>query len=195
MCGGPWWRSQPELVNQLLHGDWNICVTTYEMVIIVRLACSAFQSGKRLVRGLFWSRLQEKSSLKKKEWRYLMIDEAHRIKNENSLLSQVVRLFNSCNRLLITGTPLQNNLHELWALLNFLLPDIFASAEDFQRWFNISDASERDSIVKRLHKVQRLFPFSASLSYLWFCWSCLFAVCLGWSGFAPIFVAPVEDGR
>ena len=51
-----------------------------------------------------------------------MIDEAHRIKNENSVLSQIIRLYTTKCRLLITGTPLQNNLHELWALLNFLLP-------------------------------------------------------------------------
>ena len=40
------------------------------------------------------------------------------------------------NRLLLTGTPLQNNLKELWALLNFLLPDIFESSDDFESWFN-----------------------------------------------------------
>jgi hypothetical protein len=65
-----------------------------------------------------------------------VIDEAHRIKNENSILSQMVRLFDSQNRLLLTGTPLQNNLHELWALLNFLLPDIFGSDADFEAWFS-----------------------------------------------------------
>ena len=55
-------------------------------------------------------------------WEYMVIDEAHRIKNENSVLSQIIRLYTTKCRLLITGTPLQNNLHELWALLNFLLP-------------------------------------------------------------------------
>lgn len=44
-------------------------------------------------------------------------------------LSEIVREFRSTNRLLLTGTPLQNNLHELWALLNFLLPDVFNSSE------------------------------------------------------------------
>lgn len=44
-------------------------------------------------------------------------------------LSEIVREFKTTNRLLLTGTPLQNNLHELWALLNFLLPDVFNSSE------------------------------------------------------------------
>ena len=59
---------------------------------------------------------------------------AHRIKNENSVLSQIIRLYTTKCRLLITGTPLQNNLHELWALLNFLLPDVFGSAEVFEKF-------------------------------------------------------------
>ncbi|CAM9641628.1 unnamed protein product [Phaeothamnion confervicola] len=70
--------------------------------------------------------LKEQQHLRKVQWRYLMIDEAHRIKNENSSLSKVVRTMSTQFRLLITGTPLQNNLHELWALLNFLLPDVFS---------------------------------------------------------------------
>ena len=61
--------------------------------------------------------------------RYMVIDEAHRIKNEKSKLSEIVREFRTANRLLLTGTPLQNNLHELWALLNFLLPEVFTSSE------------------------------------------------------------------
>lgn len=59
----------------------------------------------------------------------MVIDEAHRIKNEKSKLSEIVREFRTANRLLLTGTPLQNNLHELWALLNFLLPEVFSSSE------------------------------------------------------------------
>lgn len=68
------------------------------------------------------------ASIRKLVWRYLIIDEAHRIKNEKSVLSTLVRLFTTHFRLLITGTPLQNDLHELWAMLNFLLPDIFGGA-------------------------------------------------------------------
>ena len=74
------------------------------------------------------------------------------------MLSQVLREFSSRNRLLITGTPLQNNLHELWALLNFLLPDIFADSATFDEWFS-SESSEEDKekVVKQLHTV--LSPF------------------------------------
>lgn len=71
--------------------------------------------------------MREKSTLRKFSWEYIIIDEAHRIKNVDSLLSQIIRTFVSRGRLLITGTPLQNNLQELWALLNFILPDVFSS--------------------------------------------------------------------
>ncbi|CCK72909.1 chromatin-remodeling ATPase ISW1 KNAG_0M00560 [Huiozyma naganishii CBS 8797] len=104
--------------------------------------------------------IREKASFRKFDWEYIMIDEAHRIKNEESMLSQVLREFTSRNRLLITGTPLQNNLHELWALLNFLLPDIFSESQDFDDWFSSessSDEKNQENIVKQLHTV--LQPF------------------------------------
>ena len=67
---------------------------------------------------------REKSVFKKFNWKYMVIDEAHRIKNEESRLSLTIREIKTAHRLLLTGTPLQNNLHELWALLNFLLPEV-----------------------------------------------------------------------
>ncbi|CAG8576411.1 3231_t:CDS:2, partial [Racocetra fulgida] len=95
-----------------------------------------------------------KAALKKFAFQYIIIDEAHRIKNENSMLSQIVRVFKSRNRLLITGTPLQNNLHELWALLNFLLPDVFSSSKDFDSWFN-SQGGNQDNLQAqdRAHRI------------------------------------------
>lgn len=52
------------------------------------------------------------------------------------MLSQVVRSLSTNFKLLLTGTPLQNNLHELWSLLNFILPGVFDSSEVFDRWFS-----------------------------------------------------------
>ncbi|KAG3108247.1 putative global transcription activator [Phytophthora idaei] len=99
----------------------------------------------------------EKSILQKIKWKYLLIDEAHRVKNENSKLSRVVREFKVEHRLLITGTPLQNNLHELWALLNFLLPDVFSDSEDFDAWFNVDEQEGQENVIKKLHTILRPF--------------------------------------
>ncbi|KAJ1326500.1 SMARC subfamily A member 5 [Microdochium nivale] len=121
------------LINErLIDQKFDVCITSYEMI------------------------LREKSHLKKFAWEYIIIDEAHRIKNEESSLAQVIRVFNSRNRLLITGTPLQNNLHELWALLNFLLPDVFGDAEAFDQWFSGQD-QDQETVVQQLHKVLRPF--------------------------------------
>ncbi|KAL6581881.1 ISWI chromatin-remodeling complex ATPase chr11 [Orobanche minor] len=117
----------------LVAGKFDVCVTSFEMAI------------------------KEKTALRRFSWRYIIIDEAHRIKNENSLLSKTMRLYSTNYRLLITGTPLQNNLHELWALLNFLLPEIFSSAETFDEWFQISGENDQQEVVQQLHKVLRPF--------------------------------------
>ncbi|KAG9144378.1 hypothetical protein Leryth_017508 [Lithospermum erythrorhizon] len=117
----------------LVPGKFDVCVTSFEMAI------------------------KEKNALRRFSWRYIIIDEAHRIKNENSLLSKTMRIYNTNYRLLITGTPLQNNLHELWALLNFLLPEIFSSAETFDEWFQISGENDQQEVVQQLHKVLRPF--------------------------------------
>eukprot|EP00879_Flechtneria_rotunda_P001459 GHRR01001613.1.p1 GENE.GHRR01001613.1~~GHRR01001613.1.p1 ORF type:complete len:1090 (+),score=452.35 GHRR01001613.1:198-3467(+) len=116
-------------------GAFDVCITSYEMVI------------------------KEKNHFKRFHWRYIIIDEAHRIKNENSMLSRVVRMLRTNYRLLITGTPLQNNLHELWALLNFLLPEVFSSSEKFEEWFSMGDGGKEKEaeVVQQLHKVLRPF--------------------------------------
>lgn len=114
---------------------FDVCVTTFEMC------------------------LKEKNALCKFAWRYLVIDEAHRIKNESSQFSTVVRMLDTEHRLLLTGTPLQNNLHELWALLNFLLPDVFASSQEFDDWFNldVDDDEAKKQMISQLHKILRPF--------------------------------------
>ena len=77
---------------------FDVCITTYEVVI------------------------SEKAALSKLTWRYLIIDEGHVIKNSESLISQSVRRVHFAHALLLTGTPLQNNLHELWSLLKYVPP-------------------------------------------------------------------------
>ena len=107
----------------------------------------------------FEASMIEKTALSKFNYEYLIIDEAHRLKNDKAKFSKVVRQFNSKHRLLLTGTPLQNNLHELWSLLNFLMPNIFDDSEEFDRIFNLDTATEDGQlkIVKQIH--QLLKPF------------------------------------
>lgn len=78
---------------------------------------------------------------KRKKWTYVVLDEAQRIKNESSLVGQAVQQLHSVGRLLLTGTPLQNNLHELWALLHFLYPEVFTSSSVFDAGFVMDDGS------------------------------------------------------
>lgn len=67
--------------------------------------------------------LKDKAFLGSISWAILMVDEAHRLKNDDSLLYKTLKEFDTNHRLLITGTPLQNSLKELWALLYFIMPN------------------------------------------------------------------------
>ena len=98
----------------------------------------------------------------------MIIDEGHRMKNHHCKLTCILNTYyNAPRRLLLTGTPLQNKLPELWALLNFLLPSIFKSVNTFEQWFNAPfamtcekvelNAEESMLIIRRLHKVLRPF--------------------------------------
>jgi ATP-dependent DNA helicase len=78
------------------------------------------------------------------DWKFIIIDEGHRLKNMNCKLIQELKTYPSANRLLITGTPLQNDLLELWSLLNFLMPEIFNNVAEFQSWFDFSALKDRD---------------------------------------------------
>ncbi|KAG7383394.1 choline dehydrogenase 7 [Phytophthora pseudosyringae] len=83
------------------------------------------------------------------DWQLMVVDEAHRLKNRNSKLSNILHTrFTYENMLLLTGTPLQNNVEELWVLLNFLDSNKFASKEDFLESFGeLTDSAQ----VERLH--------------------------------------------
>ncbi|ETM47366.1 hypothetical protein L914_07913, partial [Phytophthora nicotianae] len=90
---------------------FQVCITSYQLVV------------------------QDAHCFKRKKWYYLILDEAHNIKNWKSLRWQTLLTFSSQRRLLLTGTPLQNNLLELWALMHFLMPHVFASRKEFSYWF------------------------------------------------------------
>ncbi|KAI8869290.1 hypothetical protein GQ42DRAFT_113391, partial [Ramicandelaber brevisporus] len=101
-------------------------------------------------------------------WKYVIVDEGHRLKNVNCKLVRELKSYQSANRLLLTGTPLQNNISELWSLLNFLLPDIFDDLDSFQAWFDFDDVNNNSSnndnnnsnsagIVSKLHHILKPF--------------------------------------
>uniref|UniRef100_A0A7M4E321 Proliferation-associated SNF2-like protein n=1 Tax=Crocodylus porosus TaxID=8502 RepID=A0A7M4E321_CROPO len=111
--------------------------------------------------------MRDRNALQHCFWKYLIVDEGHRIKNMNCRLIRELKRFNADNKLLLTGTPLQNNLAELWSLLNFLLPDVFDDLKSFESWFDITSitetaedivAKEREqNILHMLHQI--LTPF------------------------------------
>jgi superfamily II DNA/RNA helicase len=138
--------------DQVRTGHFNVLLTTYEYII------------------------KDKASLRKITWQYAIVDEGHRMKNSQSKFAVTLSTqYTTKYRLLLTGTPLMNDLSELWALLNFLLPTIFNSVETFDQWFNKpfsqfasttavaeDDANflnneERMFIIHRLHELLRPF--------------------------------------
>uniref|UniRef100_A0A8C8VP75 DNA helicase n=1 Tax=Pelusios castaneus TaxID=367368 RepID=A0A8C8VP75_9SAUR len=97
--------------------------------------------------------LKDKTVLGSISWAFLGVDEAHRLKNDDSLLYKTLIDFKSNHRLLITGTPLQNSLKELWSLLHFIMPEKFEFWEDFED----EHGKGRENGYQSLHKV--LEPF------------------------------------
>ena len=142
--GPPNARKQQAL--QLRGQNFEVLLTTYEYVI------------------------KDRPILSKIKWLLMIVDEGHRMKNTQSKLSSTItQYYHTRYRLILTGTPLQNNLPELWALLNFVLPTIFKSVKSFDEWFNTPfantggqdrmDLTEEEQllVIRRLHKVLRPF--------------------------------------
>ena len=132
--------------QQIRYGNFQVLLTTYEFII------------------------KDRPVLSKVRWVHMIVDEGHRMKNAGSKLSSTItQYYHTRYRLILTGTPLQNNLPELWALLNFVLPNIFKSVKSFDEWFNTPfantggqdkmDLSEEEQllVIRRLHKVLRPF--------------------------------------
>ncbi|KAL3650669.1 hypothetical protein CASFOL_007072 [Castilleja foliolosa] len=92
----------------------------------------------------------DSSSLKPIKWECMIVDEGHRLKNKDSKLFNSLTQYSSRHRVLLTGTPLQNNLDELFMLMHFLDAGKFGSLEDFQEEFKDINQEEQ---ISRLHKM------------------------------------------
>ncbi|KAI3760684.1 hypothetical protein L1987_51082 [Smallanthus sonchifolius] len=91
------------------------------------------------------------------KWQYMVLDEAQAIKSSSSIRWKTLLSFNCRNRLLLTGTPIQNNMAELWALLHFIMPTLFDSHEQFNEWFSrgIENHAEHGGTLNE-HQLSRL---------------------------------------
>ena len=113
----------------------DVIITTYEQV--------KGESTKRLLRGIIYNSV--------------IFDEGHRIKNKDSLIAKACRNLKAQFWLILTGTPIQNNLHEIWVLLNFLCPDIFTKSKVFDESFDLTnEVIDRDAL-RDAHYVMRPF--------------------------------------
>ncbi|EGN97722.1 hypothetical protein SERLA73DRAFT_184544 [Serpula lacrymans var. lacrymans S7.3] len=116
-----------------------VVITTYEMIIRDRIHLGNYK------------------------WGYIVVDEGHRLKNLDCKLMKEIKKYSSAGRMILTGTPLHNNLAELWSLLNFILPDIFDDLDSFQEWFSLGKmqmhlSSERSSVlIHTLHGILKPF--------------------------------------
>ena len=120
--------------------SFHVCVTSYQLAVA------------------------DASSFRRKRFYYMVLDEAHNIKNFKSQRWQTLLAFTAQRRLLLTGTPLQNSLMELWSLMHFLMPHVFRSRKEFQYWFSSpltsmvgGERAVADDLVRRLHSILRPF--------------------------------------
>ena len=118
--------------------------------------------------------MADRKFLQRHHFKYIVVDEGHRLKNFDCKLLRELKALPTSNKLLLSGTPLQNSLPELWSLLHFLLPDVFSSLDQFQSWFDftgivgaeqvgdedakrIADSEHRNKVVTKLHGILRPF--------------------------------------
>lgn len=131
-----WHASDPNDTNKKTAAyKFNVLLTTYEMV------------------------LADSSHLRGVPWEVLVVDEGHRLKNSGSKLFSLLNTFSFQHRVLLTGTPLQNNIGEMYNLLNFLQPASFPSLSSFEEKFNDLTTAEKVDELKKLvapHMLRRL---------------------------------------
>ncbi|KAF2841586.1 hypothetical protein M501DRAFT_929765 [Patellaria atrata CBS 101060] len=108
--------------------------------------------------------VQDAQYFQKMKWQYMILDEAQAIKSSQSSRWKNLLGFHCRNRLLLTGTPIQNNMQELWALLHFIMPSLFDSHDEFSDWFSKdieshaqSNTKLNEDQLKRLHMILKPF--------------------------------------
>lgn len=109
--------------------------------------------------------VQDEKYLQGMKWQYMILDEAQAIKSSSSARWKSLLSLHCRNRLLLTGTPIQNSMHELWALLHFIMPQLFDSHEEFAEWFSKDIESSSGGVtgnlkpeqLKRLHMILKPF--------------------------------------
>ena len=128
--------SQLYVKNSAFH----VCITSYQLIVC------------------------DEKVFHKVNWNYMILDEAQAIKNIASQRWNTLLSFNCRNRLLLSGTPIQNSMSELWALLHFIMPNLFDSHEQFQEWFSKdieAHSQEKGELnqeqLKRLHQILKPF--------------------------------------
>lgn len=131
-------RWAPKMPALLYHG------TPTERAELRRTSMAKLGPGFPIICTNYEMIMNDKQFLAKYSWKFVIIDEGHRLKNMNCKLVRELKSYTSANRLLLTGTPLQNNLAELWSLLNFLLPEIFDDYQYFEEYFDFSNIQGND---------------------------------------------------
>lgn len=134
---------------------------------VLRSTCMSYWTGKKPVTRdtpfhvmitSYQLIVSDESFLQKVKWQYMILDEAQAIKSSQSIRWKTLLGFNCRNRLLLTGTPIQNSMQELWALLHFIMPTLFDSHDEFSEWFSkdIESHVENRGSGLNAHQIQRL---------------------------------------
>ncbi|XP_071833817.1 chromatin-remodeling ATPase INO80-like isoform X2 [Apostichopus japonicus] len=133
-----WNQRIPSLQTE--NAEFHILITSYQLVV------------------------QDIKYFQRIKWHYMILDEAQAIKSSSSVRWKLLLGFKCRNRLLLTGTPIQNSMAELWALLHFIMPTLFDSHEEFNEWFSkdIESHAEKQSGINeeqlsRLHMILKPF--------------------------------------
>ena len=158
-------ETEESIYERALKNKFPVVLTTYDIII------------------------KDRAHLTHYPWGFIVVDEGHRLKNMDCKLMQEIKQYESAGRMILTGTPLhvsllpwrsripfilslQNNLSELWSLLNFILPDIFNDLYSFQEWYASVRLPEHYSqpatgLTSRLHKQNYLLNGLLRLSALY----------------------------